>query len=115
ATWMKEPFAVQADKETWGEVHLWAPCVVYHGGVDYMYICVGGENSHNYRMHLLTSEDLVNWTRHPANPVVVDGYDARDPHIIQLSDGRWVMYYTATSSAEGGNHIVATVESTDLI
>lgn len=113
--WQKQPFAVTVDQEEWREVHLWAPCVVFHEGLYHMYICVGGETSETYRIHLLTSKDLRNWTRHAENPMLVDGYDARDPHIIRLADGRWVMYYTATSEPNGGNHIVATVESTDLV
>ena len=41
------------------------------------------------------------WARHPANPLVVDGYEARDPMVLRVGD-RWVMYYTATSAPAGG-------------
>ena len=113
--WKKELFAVSAKREEWDEFHLWAPCVVFFDELYYMYVCVGDENSATYKLHLLTSPDLYNWTRHPANPVVVDGYDARDPHVIRLDDGRWVMYYTSTSHPEGGKHIVVALTSQDLI
>lgn len=112
--WKKEPFPVTICEES-GEKHLWAPCVVLHEGVYHMYVCVGGRDNRNYRIHLLTSENLRDWQRHPANPVLVDGFDARDPHVIRLEDGTWVMYYTATIRPEGGNHIVAACRSTDLV
>ena len=57
---------------------------------------------------------MFNWTRHPENPMVVDGYDARDPFILKVGK-EWVMYYTATSEPKGGNHIVACRTSPDLI
>lgn len=114
APWRKEPFPVSA-REEHGEVHLWAPCVVHHEGLYYMYVCVGDRDHSAYKFHLLTSRDLRKWQRHPANPVVVDGFDARDPHIIRLDDGTWVMYYTATIRPDGGNHIVAALTSRDLI
>ena len=54
-----------------------------------------------YRIHLATSDDCVTWERHPANPLVVDGYEARDPMVLRVGD-RWVLYYTATSDPDGG-------------
>jgi Asp-tRNA(Asn)/Glu-tRNA(Gln) amidotransferase A subunit family amidase len=33
----------------------------------------------------------------------ISGFDARDPFILRVGD-QWVMYYTATSKPEGGNH-----------
>jgi beta-fructofuranosidase len=46
--------------------------------------------------------------------MVVDGYDARDPFVLRVKD-QWVMYYTATSKPEGGNHLVACATSDDLV
>jgi arabinan endo-1,5-alpha-L-arabinosidase len=112
--WEKHPPAIVADKENWGEYHLWAPHVQYHEGVYYMYVCVGGERNSEYKTHLLTSPDLWEWKRHSENPVIVDGYDARDPHVVKV-ENQWVMYYTATSNPDGGNHIVACQTSNDLI
>ena len=114
APWNKQPFALSADFEGWNEVHLWAPCVIQHDGLYYMYVCVGDESSHTYKIHLATSRDLYHWERHPENPMVVDGFDARDPYILRLGD-EWLMYYTATSEPQGGNHIVACMRSHDLI
>jgi hypothetical protein len=112
--WRKETFALSADHERWGEHHLWAPHVVFHDGVYSMFVCVGGSSPSTYKIHLATSTDLWSWTRHPQNPVVIDGYDARDPNVLRDGDS-WLMYYTATSAPEGGNHIVACLTSFDLV
>jgi beta-fructofuranosidase len=111
--WKKEPFALSVDPKK-GEVHLWAPYVIRHEGLYYMFYCAGDKNNRKYKINLATSKDLYLWERHPANPMVVDGYDARDPYIFRLGD-KWVMYYTATSTPAGGNHTVAAQTSTDLI
>lgn len=112
--WRKEPFAMSADRERWGETHLWAPHVVTCDGLYHMLVCAGGESHAAYKIHLATSSDLRSWVRHPANPVVVDGFDARDPNVLRDGD-RWLMYYTATSEPEGGHHIVACRTSLDLV
>lgn len=111
--WAKQPFVMSTDA-TLGETHLWAPHVIHHDGTYWMFVCVGGEPETAYRIHLATSPDCVSWTRHPENPMIVDGYEARDPMVLRVGD-RWVMYYTATSEPEGGNHIIAAAESDDLV
>jgi sucrose-6-phosphate hydrolase SacC (GH32 family) len=113
APWVKQPFALQADR-TWHETHLWAPHVIHHAGLYWMYYCAGGVEHARYRIHVATSTDLWHWTRHAANPMVVDGFDARDPMVLQLED-QWLMYYTATSQPAGGKHVVACVTSRDLV
>ncbi len=112
--WDKQPFALSVAPEK-HESHLWAPHVIKHENLYYMYYCAGSDkgNTH-YRIHLATSPDLKTWTRHPQNPMVVDGFDARDPFILRDGD-RWILYYTATTRPEQGNHIVAARTSTDLV
>ncbi len=112
--WEKQPFALSADRNEWGENHLWAPHVVENNGLYYMFYCAGDDDDERYKIHLATSSDLWSWTRHPENPVVVGGYHARDPFVLKIGD-EWVMYYTATSAPSGGNHIVAYQKSADLI
>jgi arabinan endo-1,5-alpha-L-arabinosidase len=112
--WQKQPFALSVVENPWKERHLWAPHVVYHQGTYYMFYCAGGDDPTKYKIHLATSTDLWNWERHRENPVVVDGYHARDPFVMKIDD-RWVMYYTATSDPSGGNHVVAYRMSTDLV
>jgi beta-fructofuranosidase len=111
--WTKQPFALSADPAC-GETQLWAPHVIEYRDQYWMFVCAGGPTPTEYRIHLATSPDCWNWTRHPANPVVVDGFHARDPMVLAVGD-HWLMYYTATSTPEGGNHIVAAVESSDLV
>lgn len=112
--WQKHPFAMSADRDGWGENQLWAPHVVRCNGLYCMFVCVGGPSHEEYKIHLATSPDLWTWTRHPRNPMVVDGFDARDPNVVRIGD-HWNMYYTATSEPEGGRHVVACRTSRDLI
>jgi arabinan endo-1,5-alpha-L-arabinosidase len=111
--WTKQRHALTADPAS-GEHHLWAPHVIEHRGRYWMYYCAGGDAPEAYRIHLATSDDCWRWERHPANPIVVDGYEARDPMVLRVGD-RWVMYYTATLDPSGGPHIVAACESDDLV
>ncbi|MGB3443084.1 MAG: FG-GAP-like repeat-containing protein [Actinophytocola sp.] len=111
--WTKRPFALTADPAL-GESHIWAPHVIHHNGVYYMYYAGGTPDHAAYRMHLATSTDLNNWTRSAANPLFTDGFDARDPMVTRVGP-QWVMYYTANSTPTGGNHQVAYRTSTDLV
>ncbi|MBN2018864.1 MAG: family 43 glycosylhydrolase [Sedimentisphaerales bacterium] len=111
--WVKGPDALKVDSGL-KETHLWAPHIIYHNGIFYMYYCAGGKDRTKYKIHLATSKDLERWHRHPENPMVVDGFDARDPFILRVGN-EWVMYYTATSTPSGGEHIVAYQTSQDLI
>ena len=112
--WEKHDYALSVVEDPWNEFHLWAPHVIKHDGTYYMYYCCGDEDHDTYKIHLATSEDLWSWERHEKNPMVIDGYAARDPMILKLGN-EWIMYYTANSEPTGGNHIVACRTSTDLI
>jgi len=113
--WDKQPPALAfAPEAPWKEEHLWAPHVICHDGTYYMFYCAGDKDHSKYKIHLATSKDLATWTRHPKNPVVVDGFDARDPFILR-EGGKWLLYYTATSEPNGGNDVVACVTSTNLL
>jgi arabinan endo-1,5-alpha-L-arabinosidase len=111
--WRKLAPVVNADTAA-GETVVWAPHVIAHDGRYWMFYCAGGTNHEQFRIHLATSPDLATWSRHPDNPMVVDGYDARDPMVLRVAD-EWVLYYCATEPAQGGNHIVAAVTSRDLV
>lgn len=112
--WTKQPFALSVEEYPWNEQHLWAPHVVYHEGRYYMFYCAGDKDATKYKIQLATSTDLWTWERHPENPVVADGYHARDPFVLKAGD-EWVMYYTANSEPSGGNHVVAYRTSKDLV
>jgi beta-fructofuranosidase len=99
--------------ESLGETVVWAPYVFEHEGLYWMYYCGGGVAHERYRINVATSTELFTWQRHPANPMIVDGFDARDPMVMKYKD-EWLLYYTATSTAEGGHHIVKAAVSEDL-
>lgn len=111
--WTKQPFALTASPAA-GESHIWAPHVIHHNGLYYMYYAAGTPDHTAYRMHLATSTDLFTWTRSAANPLFTDGFDARDPMVIRIGN-QWVMYYTANRTRQGGNHQVAYRTSSDLV
>ncbi|MCA1575699.1 MAG: hypothetical protein LC770_14470 [Acidobacteria bacterium] len=85
ASWQKLPFALSADAAR-QETILWAPYVIFHNNIYYMFYVAGGSDNTKYKIHLATSADLKTWTRHPKNPMVVDGFDARDPFILRVKD-----------------------------
>ncbi|MRH89124.1 family 43 glycosylhydrolase [Nocardia sp. SYP-A9097] len=97
-----------------GETHLWAPFVVHDGERYLMFYDGGGRDRTATGIRLATSTNLFDWTRHGPDPLFRDGYDARDPMVLRI-DGEWVMYYCATSTPEGGNHVVAYRTSPDLL
>jgi arabinan endo-1,5-alpha-L-arabinosidase len=109
--WKKLPIALTADFSV-GETVLWAPYVFEYDGLYYMYYCAGGEDHTAFQIKLATSRDLKTWQRH--GTLFTDGYEARDPYVLRVGE-QWVMYYTANSAPQGGNHIVATRTSTDLV
>ncbi len=111
--WTKQPFVLNYDPSV-GERHVWAPYVLRQDDKYWMYYCAGGETHATYRIHLATSTDLFTWERSPENPMLVDGFDARDPMVLKVDD-QWVLYYCATSTPTGGNHNVKAVTGTDLI
>ena len=113
--WKKLPFPIKTDANR-GEAHFWAPHVIFHDGLYYMYWCAGSLEGHDkYQIMMATSRDLYRWNRNTdVNPIIVDGFDARDPMVLRL-ENEWVLYYTANSTPQGGNHLVACVTSTDLI
>lgn len=111
--WHKETPAVTADWNRHREWLLWAPHVIRDSDRFHMFVCAGNNEGHRYRIHALTSTNLWQWDRVAENPLLIDGFDARDPNVIRVKDA-WVMYYTANSTPVGGHHIVACVSSRDL-
>ena len=111
--WTKQAPVMQAD-ERLGETVVWAPYILRNDKIYWLYYCAGGRDDTEYHIHLATSPDLWQWTRHPENPMVVDGYDARDPMVLPWGD-QWLLFYTATSKPRGGHHTVNAVTSRDLI
>ncbi len=112
--WEKQEHVLRTDYHRWNETVVWAPHIIEYEDKYYMFYCAGGDSHSKYKIHLAISDDLWNWERHEANPMIIDGFDARDPMILR-HENEWIMYYTANSSPVGGNHTVAAVTSKDLV
>ena len=110
--WRKQDHVMHADTDA-GETLVWAPHIIDHNEQYWMFYCAGGDEHDRYRIHLAISDDLWNWRRHSANPMVIDGYDARDPMVLKAGE-KWIMYYTGNSDPAGGHHVVYAVTSEDL-
>ncbi len=120
----------------WPEIrNVYAPFVCEHDGLFYMLYCAVDEKT-TQRICLATSTDLFEWQRYAGNPVIVPsvfwsrwpgfGLDAsdkgsfggcRDPHILKLSDGRFVAYWVSRLQEKFGKNLtcVATSISHDLV
>ena len=91
---------------------LWAPHIVEHDGIYYMFYCGGGENT-SFKICLTTSDDLITWSERQV--LFTDGYQARDPMVLYVEEiQKWVMYYCATEFSVGGNFVVFCKTSEDL-
>lgn len=116
--WEIHSHALTADPEKHKESVLWAPYCIFHKGKYYLYACAGGQQGAHihdaYQINLYLSDDLFTWKRYQNNPLLTDGFDARDP--VVLPNGKqWILYYTANSTPQGGNHIIAAYTSNDLL
>ncbi|WP_460686391.1 family 43 glycosylhydrolase [Niabella aquatica] len=113
--WKKKKYALSVRNDL-DETVLWAPHIVKANDMYYMFYCGGHADHRRYQINLATSSDLYEWKRYAGNPLLMDGYDARDPFIFRDAvNERWIMYYTATSKPEGGRRVVAAKVSNDLI
>jgi beta-fructofuranosidase len=113
APWAKAERILPADHAN-GERRVWAPYVVRHAGRFYMFWCGCTDDWTRYRIQLAVSTDGNTWVRHPGNPVLIDGFQGRDPMVLRVGD-RWVMYYCATVPPSGGHHTVNYALSDDLV
>jgi len=59
--------------------------------------------------------NLTDWQWHEGNPLFTDIGNARDPMVLPLDDGRYLMYYTRPSDLNEPYSSVALRESEDLI
>jgi beta-fructofuranosidase len=106
------------------ESHLWAPHIIKSGTKYYMFYSGGNAKTDAAGNRIRTQEEInlatatsLNgpWTRDPGGPLFLDGYEARDPMVLNVN-GTWVMYYTATADPyNDSQHVVAYRTSTDLV
>lgn len=116
----------------WDDKAIWTGSIIDHNDTYYWFYTALTHADHAQRIGLATSADLLNWTRHPANPLLeadprwyetastsADGHVAfRDPWVIPDPGGDgWLMYITARSN-EGpmdGRGVIGLARSRDLI
>jgi beta-fructofuranosidase len=67
----------------WDDYATWTGCVVQHAGTWYLFYtgCNRTERGLVQRIGLATSADLINWQKHPENPLII-----ADPHWYELLD-----------------------------
>ena len=108
--------AVQdADCGTWEQDCIYQPWLVEHEGRFFDFY--NAAHAGNEQTGLAFSDNLLDWKRHPANPVVrnrPDGFDegfASDPKVFRDGD-HWTMFYFGVG--RGGAHIMVAF-SRDLL
>ena len=117
------PVVPAGEPGAWDESGVWAPDVFEHDDLYYLYY-TGSDRANNQAIGLATSPDLLHWTNHPPNPVVVPGawpdiavgrdVAGRDAMVFHDAPrGRYLLYYTATLA--DGRACLALAESTDLV
>lgn len=123
-TWTPhEPVLPAGPAGAWDESGNWAPDIIEVDGVYYCYY-TGSDRNNNQAIGLATSTDLLHWTKHPANPVVVPGpwsdiavgkdVAGRDAMVFaDTARNRYLLYYTATMA--DGRACLALAQSADLI
>jgi beta-fructofuranosidase len=119
---------------SWDDIATWTGSVIRHDGLWHMLYTGIGTNDDGLvqRVGLATSDDLVHWTKHPANPVIeADGrwYELldltrwrdqswRDPWLFADPDGDGVRVLLTARSPEGapdGAGVVAQARSRDVV
>ena len=97
-----------SDCGTWEKDCIYQPWLVEHSGRFFNFY--NAANGGIEQTGLALSTDLLNWTRHPANPVIRNrpgGYDERfcsDPKVFRDGD-HWTMFYFGVG--RGGAHVMA--------
>ncbi|MGA1812660.1 glycosyl hydrolase family 32 [Frondihabitans sp. 4ASC-45] len=125
---------VHSDAPAFDDVATWTGSIVRHPDGRWFQFYTGTSMPGGRNVQTVgyaTSDDLLTWTKNPANPVLraderwhhrlVDGgwdHEAfRDPWVFADGDG-WTMFVTARAvgarAGEGGGGIVARAHSTDL-
>jgi predicted GH43/DUF377 family glycosyl hydrolase len=111
-----QPILSVAGAAEWEKDCIYQPWLVEHDGLFWDFY--NAANGSREQMGIATSKDLVQWTRHPDNPVVRNGppgsFDQEfcsDGKVFRDGD-HWIMIYFGVG--QGGAHILAAF-SRDLV
>lgn len=104
---------------SWNDAIVYKAFVLKRDGTYWMFYNAKGHEQRNEQIGLATSDDLVHWTQHPANPLIRAGDPEKDrdhriiadPWIMRR-DGIWEMYYFAFDGRNAREHLAT---SHDLI
>ncbi|MGB5848797.1 MAG: hypothetical protein WBH40_09935, partial [Ignavibacteriaceae bacterium] len=94
---LNNPVLEPGPSGSWDEVTVYQPSVFFDGTTYNMWF--GGHNDINRRIGFATSPDMINWTKHPNNPVVDLGPsgtwddDYVDSPDVLFVDGVYHMWY----------------------
>ncbi len=129
--WQQLPPVLPARPEAWDRDHVWAPSLVQHDGVWYLFYTgvTNGPPQYNWwqRTGIATSTDLFQWNRLEApvmSPADVPWSLAdstlapafRDPFVMPHPTiaGRWLMVYSAMPAESPDGMVVGLAASDDL-
>ncbi len=115
--WKREADCLSNDPNSRHEPdHICAPYVCNAGGKYFLLYGGGNVKSQIEAMCLACSDDLYNWTKHPANPIFRPSRHwaehepfsglwgcCRDPHVISHPDHGYILYYVAWIKGTRGN------------
>ena len=121
-----------ADTNAWDNYTTWTGSIIAHAGT--WHLLYTGTNRAEQgliqRIGLATSDDLIHWKKHPANPIIVTDprwYETldrtawyeqawRDPNVFQHKD-QFHCYITARSrwGHKSGRGVIAHARSRDLV
>ncbi|MBL8161985.1 MAG: family 43 glycosylhydrolase [Anaerolineae bacterium] len=124
------------DPQAFDSFTTWTGSVIRHDGLWYMFYTGASRRAEDQnglvqRVGLATSPDLLRWTKHPANPLIVADparYELldrslwhdqawRDPCVIRHTDGRFYAFITArvNNGPADGRGVIALAQSNDLM
>ncbi len=128
--WTQLPPVLPIDPTGWDNLHVWAPHIVESGGLYWMFYTgltdAPGEFADTQRIGVAVSTDLMTWNRISQFPVWQTssapwawwrphqpGMACRDPFVMPdpAAPGQWLMYYTATPTADSLATVVAVARS----
>jgi Glycosyl hydrolases family 32 N-terminal domain len=131
-SWTQFPGVLQARPGKWDNAHIWAPTVIEHEGVFYMFYTgvssIPGVHNDYQQIGIATSTDLFQWTRldqplltcadvpwaycDPLQSIT----SFRDPFVMAdpAVPGHWLMYY-ATSLAADSAQMIAGLAGSDAL
>lgn len=133
--WVHSGTVLQAGQPgSWDDRAIWTGSVTIRDGLAYMFYTAlsQAERAPVQRIGLAISDDLVNWKRHPANPLLevdtrwyepqsaeqMEAQTWRDPYVVYAPDEQvYYMFFSArvNTSSHDGRGVIGLARSKDLL